>query len=110
MAGERHVLRVPDCDLEDLRSRLRGARWPTSWPRRDAGSGWEAGADEGELRRLVRYWADGYDWRSQEARINALPGRIASLDGTDVFYLRFEAEAPGALPVVLTHGWPSSFL
>jgi pimeloyl-ACP methyl ester carboxylesterase len=110
MTGERHVLRVPDSDLEDLRARLRGARWPTSWPRQDAGADWEAGPDEGELRRLVRYWADGYDWRSQEARVNALPGRIASLDGTDVFYLRFEAEAPGALPVVLTHGWPSSFL
>jgi pimeloyl-ACP methyl ester carboxylesterase len=63
MTGERHVLRVPDSDLEDLRARLRGARWPTSWPRQDAGAGWEAGADEGEL-----------------------------------------------LPVVLTHGWPSSFL
>jgi pimeloyl-ACP methyl ester carboxylesterase len=110
MTGERHVLRVPDSDLEDLRSRLRGTRWPTSWPRQDADARWEAGADEGELRRLVRYWADGYDWRSQEAKVNALPGRIAPLDGTDVFYLRFEAEARGALPVVLTHGWPSSFL
>jgi pimeloyl-ACP methyl ester carboxylesterase len=110
MIGERHVLRVPDDDLNDLRSRLRGARWPVSWPRHDAGAGWEAGADEGELRRLVRYWADGYDWRAQEARINALPGWITSLDGTDVSYLRFEAETPGALPILLTHGWPSSFL
>jgi pimeloyl-ACP methyl ester carboxylesterase len=111
MASERFALRVSDADLEELRSRLRGARWPVAWPRPGAGAGWQAGTDEGALRRLVRYWADGYDWRSREAEVNALPGWVASLSGTDdVFYLRFEAEVPGALPIVLTHGWPSSFL
>ncbi|HEX8008396.1 MAG TPA: epoxide hydrolase [Trebonia sp.] len=110
MTRERPVLRVPDADLEELRSRLRGTRWPRPWPGQDAGGGWDAGTDAGELRRLVRYWAQGYDWRAQEAAINALPGQVSSLDGTDVFYLRYDAEAPGALPIVLTHGWPSSFL
>jgi pimeloyl-ACP methyl ester carboxylesterase len=110
MGSERHVLRVPDFAMEELRSRLRGTRWPVAWPEHDAGDGWQAGTDEGELRRLLRYWADGYDWRSREAEVNALPGWVTSLDGTDVFYLRFEAEVPGALPIVLTHGWPSSFL
>ncbi|HEX6448913.1 MAG TPA: epoxide hydrolase [Trebonia sp.] len=103
-------LRVPDADLDELRSRLRRTRWPEPWPPQDAGSGWEAGTDSGELRRLVTYWADEYDWRLQEAAINALPGQVASPDGTDVFYLRFDPEVPGALPIVLTHGWPSSFL
>ncbi|WP_433432624.1 epoxide hydrolase N-terminal domain-containing protein [Nonomuraea sp. CA-141351] len=56
------------------------------------------------------YPADGYDWRYREAGINALPGYVASVDGTGVFYLRYDAEEPGALPLVLTHGWPSSFL
>jgi pimeloyl-ACP methyl ester carboxylesterase len=110
MASERHVLRVPDFDLEDLRSRLRSARLPVAWPGQGAGTGWLAGTDEGELGKLVRYWADGYDWRSQEAEVNALPGWVTALDGADVYYLRFEAEVPGALPLVLTHGWPSSFL
>jgi len=110
MASERHVLRVPDADVEQLRSRLRGVRWPMPWPWHDAGASWEAGADEGELRRLVQYWAGGYDWRAWETRINALPGHIADLGGSDVFYLKFEAERPGALPIVLIHGWPSSFL
>ncbi|MGH3169615.1 MAG: epoxide hydrolase N-terminal domain-containing protein, partial [Trebonia sp.] len=110
MTGERSVLRVPDADLEELRSRLRGTRWPRPWPAQDGDDGWAAGIDTGELRRLARYWADEYDWRAYEAAINALPGRITSLDGTDVFYLRFDAEIPGALPIVLTHGWPSSFL
>jgi Epoxide hydrolase N terminus len=103
MASERHVLRVPDGDLEELGSRLRGARWPVAWPGQDAGTGWQAGTDEGELRRLAGYWADGYNWRSQEAEVNALPGWVTTLDGTDVFYLRFEAEVSGALPLVLTH-------
>lgn len=110
MTSERHVLRVPASDLEDLRSRLRAGRWPLPWPGQDAGGGWRAGVDAGELLRLVRYWADGYDWRHHEAEVNALPGYVTPLDATDVFYLRFEAEVPGALPIVVTHGWPSSFL
>jgi len=110
MASRRHVLRVPDSDLAGLRSRLRGARWPEAWPGQDADAGWQAGTDESELRRLVRYWAEEYDWRSREADVNALPGWVASVDGASVFYLRFEAEVPGALPIVVTHGWPSSFL
>jgi pimeloyl-ACP methyl ester carboxylesterase len=117
---ERPGLRVPEADLDELRSRLRGTRWPRPWPRQGTAGAWEGGAWEGgaweggtdadELRRLVGYWAEGYDWRAQEAAINALPLHVASLDGTDVFYLRFDAEVAEALPIVLTHGWPSSFL
>jgi pimeloyl-ACP methyl ester carboxylesterase len=110
MTSERSVLRVPDADLEELRARLRGTRWPQPWPAQGAGDGWAAGTDTGELRRLARHWADGYDWRAHEAAVNALPGRVASVDGTSLFYLRFDPEVPGALPIVLTHGWPSSFL
>lgn len=110
MSSERHVLRVPDDDLVELRSRLRVTRWAQPWPRQAAGIGRQSGLSDSELRRLVRYWADGYDWRHHEAEVNALPGYVTSLDGTDVFYLRFEAEVPGALPIVATHGWPSSFL
>jgi pimeloyl-ACP methyl ester carboxylesterase len=110
MTDERSILHVPDADLEDLRARLRGTRWPQPWPPQEGDGGWAAGTDAGELRRLVRYWADGYDWRAQEAAINGLPGQVASVDGTAVFYLRFDPEVAGALPIALTHGWPSSFL
>src|SRR6202044_14406 len=103
---ERPGLRVPEADLDELRSRLRGTRWPRPWPRQGTAGAWEGGAWEGgtdadELRRLVGYWAEGYDWRAQEAAINALPLHVASLDGTDVFYLRFDAEVAEALPIVL---------
>lgn len=106
MERESSVIAVSDVELGELRARLRSVRWPVAWP----AQGWDAGTDVGELRRLIAYWADGYDWREHEAAINALPSRFADIDGTPVHYLRFDGENPGALPIVLTHGWPSSFL
>lgn len=106
MAGNQAVIAVSDADVDELRTRLRGTRWAEAWPV----GGWDAGADPAELRRLVAYWADGYDWRVHEAAINALPSRFVDLDGTPVHYLRYDGERPDALPIVLTNGWPSSFL
>lgn len=63
------VLAVGNDELADLRSRLRATRWPPPWPQ----ASWEAGTDPDELRRLVSHWASDYDWRVQEAEINALP-------------------------------------
>lgn len=100
------MIAVPDAELTELRSRLLNTRWPTPWPI----SGWDAGTDPDELRRLVGYWASDYDWRAHEAAINALPSHRADIDGTSVHYLRFDGERPSALPIILTNGWPSSFL
>ncbi|GGT56216.1 epoxide hydrolase family protein [Actinomadura citrea] len=100
------VIAVPDADLDDLRSRLRRTRWPDPWP----APGWSAGTDPAALRRLTAYWADGYDWRTHEAALNALPSRFADIGGTPVHYLRFDGEHPDALPIILTHGWPSTVL
>ena len=99
------TLEVPDADLDDLQARLRKTRWAKPLPV----TRWQAGTDGAELKRLVEYWASGYDWRTQEAAINALPSRYADIDGTPVHYLRFDGEREGALPIVLTNGWPSSF-
>ncbi|WP_328830153.1 epoxide hydrolase [Streptomyces sp. NBC_00252] len=99
------LIEVPEAALDDLRTRLRGTRWAAPWPV----PGWQAGTDAEELRRLAEYWADGYDWRAHETEINALPSRFADIDGTTVHYLRFDAEREGALPLVLTNGWPSTF-
>jgi pimeloyl-ACP methyl ester carboxylesterase len=106
MTDTHPLLGVPDADLDDLRARLRRTRWAKSWPV----AGWQAGTDGEELRRLVDYWASSYDWRTHEAAINAQPSRFADIDGTLVHYLRFDAERGGALPIVLTNGWPSTFL
>jgi pimeloyl-ACP methyl ester carboxylesterase len=111
------VSSVPDQDLAGLRGRLRAARWAEPYPPVADGD-WAAGTNPALLRRLVSYWASGYDWRGYEADINALPWHVADLAGADrpLFYLRFDAEAAGPaggtgnLPLVLTNGWPSSFL
>lgn len=100
------LISVTDAELDELRTRLLVTRWPTAWPV----DGWEAGTEAGVLRRLVEYWATGYDWRVHEAAINALPSGLADIDGTPVHYLRYDGERPDALPIVLTNGWPSSFL
>lgn len=100
------VIQVSDAELNDLRARLRATRWAEPWPVDD----WEAGTDVKELRRLVAYWASGYDWRTHEAAVNALPSHHADLGGTPVHYLRYDGEHPHALPIVITHGWPSSVL
>jgi pimeloyl-ACP methyl ester carboxylesterase len=98
-------LHVDDAELLDLRRRLSSARWPAPWPTEP----WAAGTDAAELRRLATYWADGFDWRAAEARINALPSFAAEIGGRRVQYLKFDGERPDAQPIVLTNGWPSTF-
>ena len=100
------VMDVSDDDLADLRRRLHDTRWPDRWPT----AGWEAGTDQDELRRLVTYWADDFDWEAQQRDINALPWHQAEIGGAAITYLRFDAEAPGGIPIILTNGWPSTAL
>ncbi|MGH6656276.1 MAG: epoxide hydrolase family protein [Actinocrinis sp.] len=106
MSGTSPLISVADAQLDDLRRRLAATRWPADWPL----SAWQAGTDAATLRRLVEFWASGYDWRAREAAINALPSYFADLDGVPVHYLRYDGERAGALPIVLTNGWPSTFL
>ena len=101
------VVAVDDDELDDLRSRLLKTRWPPRWPQ----VWWEAGTNPDELQRLVGYWGRGL--RLADAggvRSTPCRGHVADLDGLDVHYLQFRAERDGALPLVLTNGWPSSFL
>jgi hypothetical protein len=101
------VLQVPEADLQDLRARLRNTRWAKTWP--IAGT-WDIGTGGDELRRLVGRWATDYDWRKQEAAINALPFRTADIGGTPVHYLRFDAAEGAEQAILLANGWPSTFL
>jgi hypothetical protein len=100
------LLNAPAADLDDLRHRLRATRWPREWPAPE----WAAGTSAAELRRLAEYWARGYDWRAREAAINDLSSRFATIAGRDVHYLRYDAERPDSVPLLLTNGWPSTFL
>ncbi len=95
---------VPDDVLDDLRTRLRATRWPGPIP----GVGWDYGADVGYVRGLCEYWADGYDWRVQEAGLNSLPGYLAEVDGVDIHFWHVKSSQPNAFPLLLIHGWPGS--
>lgn len=95
-------IHVEDQVLEDLRRRLRATRWPDPAP----GSPWSQGTDLDYLRGLVDYWLYGFDWPHQENRLNGYPHFVAEIDGVRVHYVHRRSGKP---PLVLTHGWPSSF-
>ncbi|MGX2994280.1 epoxide hydrolase family protein [Streptomyces sp. JNUCC 64] len=95
---------VPQSELDDLRDRLLRTRWPREVP----GQGWRRGVPVDYLRELVAHWADHYDWRRWEARLNAHPQFTTTIDGQDVHFLHVRSARPDALPLVLTHGWPGS--
>ena len=101
---ERLVIDVPEDQLVDLRSRLRATRWPDSLP----GSGWDYGTETTYLQELCAYWADGFDWRRAEARLNAWQHFRTVVDGQQLHYLHAPSPHPGAMPLLLTHGWPGS--
>jgi pimeloyl-ACP methyl ester carboxylesterase len=97
---------IPQADLDDLRDRLHRTRWPDELP----GVGWSRGVPLGYLRELAAYWADGYDWRKQEARLNEFPQFTTTIDGADVHLLHVRSAEPDALPLIITHGWPGSIV
>jgi len=95
-------IHVADEVLDDLRARLRHARWPDQIP----GIGWGQGTELNWLRRLVSYWANEFDWRAWERRLNAF--NQFTWDG--IHFLHQRAASGRGVPLILTHGWPSSFL
>jgi pimeloyl-ACP methyl ester carboxylesterase len=99
-------IEVPEAELEHLRSRLRHARWPES----ETVEGWSQGVPLAYLRELCGYWADGYDWRATEARLNALPQFRTLIDGLGIHFLHVRSQHAEALPLVITHGWPGSII
>ena len=97
---------VPQAVLDDLHERLARARFPEQLP--DAG--WDYGTELGYLQDLVAYWRDEYDWRAREARMNSFDQFTTEIDGADIHFLHVRSPEEPALPIVLTHGWPGSFV
>jgi pimeloyl-ACP methyl ester carboxylesterase len=100
----RFRIEISQAYLDDLRGRLARTRWPDEPP----GVGWTRGVPLGYLQELAAYWADGFDWRKQEARLNELPQFVTSIDGQDIHFLHLRSPEPSALPLLVIHGWPSS--
>ena len=99
-------LEVPQAALADLRERLKRTRFPDEAP----GEPWKTGTSLAYLKDLLQYWQSGFDWRVQEARINAFPQFKVPLDGIELHFLHVKSKNPGAMPLLLSHGWPGSIV
>jgi pimeloyl-ACP methyl ester carboxylesterase len=97
---------IPPSDLDDLTARLARTRWGQPLP----GDAWERGVPVPYLRDLTRYWAEEYDWRREEKRLNGYPQFVTEIDGQRLHFLHVRSPEPDALPLVLVHGWPGSIV
>lgn len=97
---------VPASDVADLRNRLMQLRWPDPLE----SEGWQDGANLSYMRKLVDYWLNDFDWPAEESRLNRMPQFMASVDGQDIHFLHHRGTGPDPFPIIMTHGWPGSFL
>ncbi|MEO8680475.1 MAG: epoxide hydrolase family protein [Vicinamibacterales bacterium] len=99
-------IQVPDAVLADLKARLANPRLPEPLQ----GDGWTLGTDIKYLRELLAYWRDRFDWPAQERRLNQFEQFTTTIDGRQVHFIHRRSKHPGAFPLLITHGWPGSFV
>jgi epoxide hydrolase len=99
-------IEIPQAELDDLSDRLTRTRFPEE----ATAEGWVQGVPLSRMRELIDYWRDGYDWRRCEALLNGLGQHKTRIDGLDIHFLHVRSPNAGALPLLLTHGWPGSVL
>ncbi|WP_433521755.1 epoxide hydrolase family protein [Nocardia pseudovaccinii] len=97
---------IQQAQIDDLHARLGNTLWPDEIP----GGGWDRGASISYMKGLADYWRSEYDWRAVEARLNELPQFVTDIDGQRLHFLHVRSPEPGAVPLVLSHGWPGSFI
>ncbi len=102
---EKFEIRVEDAVLDDLKQRLARTRWTDQIE----GSGWDYGTDAAYLKEICEYWREKFDWRRQEAQLNRFDHYRTEIDGQKLHFVHRRSPVKGALPLVLTHGWPGSF-
>ncbi|MBX3499243.1 MAG: alpha/beta fold hydrolase [Alphaproteobacteria bacterium] len=100
------TIAVPDAVLADLRTRLRNTRWPEA----ELVADWSQGAPLAWIQDICRYWAETYDWRAREALLNRFAQFVTEIDGLDIHFLHVRSPHADALPLIITHGWPGSFV
>ena len=108
---ERNAIRpfhveIPEDALVDLRDRLAATRLPEQETVSDNSQGVRLAT----VQKLVNYWANDYDWRKIEAKLNAYPNFITEIDGLDIHFIHVRSKHENALPVIVTHGWPGSIV
>ncbi len=99
-------INVAENQLVDLRRRIAA----TQWPDREIVSDATQGVQLGTMQKLANYWANDYDWRKVETRLNALPQFVTSIDGVDIHFIHVRSKHANALPLIVTHGWPGSII
>ena len=97
---------VPEVVLTDLRRRIDATKWPERETVTDASQGVQLAT----VQELARYWMTDYDWRKTEAKLNALPQFVTTIDGLDIHFIHVRSKHPNALPLIVTHGWPGSII
>jgi pimeloyl-ACP methyl ester carboxylesterase len=97
---------VPEAELVDLRRRIVATRWPDKETVADD----TQGVQFATMKKLASYWGTDYDWRKVEARLNALPQFVTTIDGLDIHFIHVRSKDANALPVIITHGWPGSII
>ena len=95
---------VPEHAIADLRRRIRETRWSDKETVADNSQGLQLSA----LQEIMRHWGSGYDWRKAEAKLNAYPQFTTKIDGLDIHFIHVRSRHKGALPLIMTHGWPGS--
>ena len=100
------ILAIPESQLDDLNSRIDLTRWPE----KEAVDDWSQGTPLAALQDLLAYWRSGYDWRRCEARLNELGQFKTEIDGLEVHFLHIRSPHAGAMPLIMTHGWPGSVI
>ena len=99
-------IETPQAALDDLRRRLAATRWPEA----ETVSDWSQGIPLAYVQEVCAYWADGYDWAKRSARINAFRQARTEIDGLGIHFVHARSPEPGALPLLITHGWPGSIV
>ena len=97
---------ISDDILTDLKSRLARTRWPEA----ELVDDWSQGAPLKWIQEICAYWADSYDWRAREAKLNRFDQFTTEIDGLDIHFLHVRSKEPSALPLIITHGWPGSIV
>jgi pimeloyl-ACP methyl ester carboxylesterase len=97
---------VSEADLDDLRLRVGAMRWPN----RELVADQTQGVQLASMQALATYWTSGFDWRNSEAKLNAIPQFVTEIDGQDVHFIHVRSKHDNALPIVITHGWPGSYI
>jgi pimeloyl-ACP methyl ester carboxylesterase len=95
---------VPQADIDDLHDRLARTRWPDP----ETVDDWSQGVRLGNAKGLIEHWRRDYDWRRFESALNGFPQFVTEVDGIDIHFIHVVSPNPGAMPLLLTHGWPSS--